>query len=276
VPQPLFVFVQIEFPWALGPPDGRYLMRAGAGGPPERVVVVQTASGGDAPAPARTTRITVIDPVSLSAEQQARAWLKDFERDRERGIGEAIALVNRVLYLHRLAAADARVHEVSPAQALAVRAGWGEGEQLASGRWEHAQEQPARTPARRGGLLRRGSRRERASELTHSERLAALLGAREEPLVCEELALRSRGDLEAGRLAHAALELQGALAAGLAELRAEERHDLALRIDELKQLSGGVTEQARVAIGGEPPDAEVLAHALDRLQAALRARQLRL
>jgi hypothetical protein len=276
VPQPLFVFVQIEFPWALGPPDGRYLMRAGADGPPERVIVVQTASGGDAPAPARTTRITVIDPVSLSAEQQARAWLEDFERDRERGIGESIALVNRVLYLHRLAAADARVHEVSHAQALAVRAGWGEGEQLASGRWEHAQEQPARTPARRGGLLRRGSRRERASELTHSERLAALLGAREEPLVCEELALRSRGDLEAGRLGHAALELQGALAAGLAELRAEERHDLALRIDELEQLSGGVAEQARVAIGGEPPDGEVLAHALDRLQAALRARQLRL
>ena len=275
MPQRLFVFVQVEFPWALGPSDGRYLMRAASGGPPERVIVVEGASGQEPPAPAQSTRVTVIDPVSLSAEHQARAWLEDFEGDRERGVHEAFALVNRVLYLHRLATADPHVHEVAPAQALLIRAGWGEGEQLASGRWQHAAELPAVSAGPRRRLLRRGSRRERSAELTHSERLAALLGAREEPLVCEELALRSQGDLDAGRLAHAALELQSALATALVELRALERHDLALRIDELDQLSAGVAEQARAAPGGGQPDEEVLTHALGRLQAALRARQLR-
>jgi len=273
----LFVFVQLEFPWALGPPDGRYLMRASPGGPPERVIVLEGTTPNSAPAPARTTRVTVIDPVSLSAESQARAWLTDFEGEREQGIADAIALVNRMLHLHRLAAADPHVHEVSPSQALAVRAGWGEGELLADGRWTHASELPAvAAPRRRAGVLRRGARRERASALSHLERLASLLGARETPLVCEELALRARGDLDAGRPAHAALELQSALAAAVSELRAEERHDLALRIDELEQLSGGVEQQAAAARGGGQPDGEVIAHALGRLEAVLRARQLRL
>ena len=30
--QPLFLFVQFEFPWPLGIPDGRYLLRAGRDG----------------------------------------------------------------------------------------------------------------------------------------------------------------------------------------------------------------------------------------------------
>ena len=38
--------------------------------------------------------------------------------------------------------ADPYVHEVSPAQALVIRAGWGEGEQVADGRWLHARELP--------------------------------------------------------------------------------------------------------------------------------------
>ena len=31
MPERLFVFIQLEFPWALGPTDGRYLLRAGGG-----------------------------------------------------------------------------------------------------------------------------------------------------------------------------------------------------------------------------------------------------
>src|SRR5450631_674478 len=103
MPQRLFVFLQLEFPWALGPADGRYLLRDRADGEPEHVVVIDTLGtsragaelreargplgflarhAGEAgsetspePAPVRTTRVTVIDPVSLSAEQQAKAWL---------------------------------------------------------------------------------------------------------------------------------------------------------------------------------------------------------
>ena len=52
MPLQLFVFLQLEFPWALGPADGRYLLRDGPGGEPERVVVVETLRAGRA-APVR-------------------------------------------------------------------------------------------------------------------------------------------------------------------------------------------------------------------------------
>ena len=67
------------------------------------------------------------------------------------------------------------------------------------------------------------ARRERNAALRPQERLAELLGARESGLVCEELALRARLDLDHGRTAHAAVGLSGALGAALAELRAEGR-----------------------------------------------------
>ena len=53
------------------------------------------------------------------------------------------------------------------------------------------------------------------------ERFAALLGAREPPLVAEELVLRARADLDAGRPREAALQARVALEAlgGLAALR---------------------------------------------------------
>jgi hypothetical protein len=276
MPQQLFVFIQMEFPWALGPEDGRYLMRSETDGPPESVIVLETSATEGGPAGARATKVMVIDPVSLSAEHQARAWLEDVERDHERAIDETLARVNRILFLYRITAADPYVDEVSASYAVAVRAGWGEGEQLASGHWEHAQELTLGGAARRRGVLRRGARRERAVGLARTERFAALLGARERALVCEELALRARLDLDAERLSHAAIELGAALDLALTELRREGRHDLALRIDELERLSGGVAEQAQEARSGEEPDREALAHPLERLEAALRARQLRL
>jgi len=42
----LFIFIQLEFPWALGPADGRYLLRAGAEAEPERVLVLGTLTEG--------------------------------------------------------------------------------------------------------------------------------------------------------------------------------------------------------------------------------------
>src|SRR5271157_1975388 len=100
----------MEFPWVLGPPEGRYLLRAGQDAEPERVVVLGSLGaprlplgrhgaargrpsmrerwaergGGRAATPeaaaVSTTRATVVDPVSLSAENQARAWLADLDR----------------------------------------------------------------------------------------------------------------------------------------------------------------------------------------------------
>ena len=194
-----------------------------------------------APVEAQTTRVTVIDPVPLSAEGQARAWLE--ELDRERDVQAAVEVLNRVVHLHRIAAADPYVREVSAAQALVIRAGWGEGEQVAYGLWLHARELPARPRRRRGSR-----RRDRTWALRPQERLAALLGGRGTTLLCEELVLRARLDLDQGRPAHAAVGLDRALAAAVGELTAEGRQDLAVRIAELDQLRAPVGAQAQAAL----------------------------
>jgi hypothetical protein len=302
VPGRLFIFIQMEFPWALGPADGRYLLRHEAHGEPERVVVLGTlgaarARGGRGarpgggrsllgagasrgrrrtatpePAAVATARVTVIDPIPLSAEHQARAWLD--ELDSERDVLAATRVVNRVLHFQRIASADPYIHEVSPAQALVIRAGWGEGEQVADGRWLHARELRWGASGGRLAALRGRSRSERSAALRPQERLARLLGGRATILMCEELTLRARLDLEQERLWHAALELERAYTIGLPELRGEQRQDLAIRVAELEQLRDGVLAQAQAALAGgdDAPDAEILAHALARLEAALRAR----
>ncbi len=296
----LFLFVQMEFPWELGPPDGRYLLRAHATGEPERVVVLNTVGAGrrgrepfgararrpqvtSEPAPVPTARATVIDPVSVAAERQARTWL--VELDAERETRAAAATLNRMLSAHRIATADPHLHELSPAQALVVRAGWGEGEQVAYGHWLHARELRWREPRAR----------RRKGGLRPQEHLAALLAAREQALVCEELTLRARLDLDAGRLALAVLELEAAYAAALTELPRERRPELVARIAELAELQPGVLQAAREALPREAPTAErppdpaasagagalddaavadepTIRHALVRLEAALRAR----
>jgi hypothetical protein len=275
VPERLFLFLQLEFPWELGPPDGRYLLRtrdatvpAEDVAAPERVIVLGTLGASrrvgsglaaiglprvgsarrarrprettpDA-APVLTARATIVDPVSVSAERQAETWLQEIDAERE--TLAATAVLNRVLYAHRIAAADPYTHEVTPAQALVIRAGWGEGEQVADGDWRHARELPwvASSRAKR-----------RAAALRPQERL------------CEEFALRARLDLDQGRLTHAAHELDAALSAAEEELGEEANPALAPRVDELRALHAGIGEEA---------DEEQVRHALERLEAALRAR----
>jgi hypothetical protein len=318
MPDRFFLFVQFEFAWELGPPDGRYLMRAHEGAEPERVVVLGTlgaqrrapargqllsaatrtrsrrrpAPAEPEPTPVVTARATLVDPVSVSAERQANAWLDGLDGERE--IQSAASALNRVLHFHRIAAADPYVNEVTPDQALVIRAGWGEGEQVADGLWLAARELPWRGPAG----VRRKRIGDRAAALRPLERMAELLGGRGSTLLCEELVLRARADLDNDRPAHAAIELQSAYAAALAELPTEHREDLAIRIAELGKLRDGVDAQARIAFASADPregttrrdespaqpdggaasapsgelDAEVLRHALGRLEATLRAR----
>ncbi len=311
----LFLFVQFEFPWPLGPPDGRYLMRSEVDDRPEHVIVLGTVSPTGQPAPRRadrppgalrrlggsrqrtvapapdpalldTTRVTIVDPVSLSAERQAKAWLSDL--DPARDVPAAVKVLNRVLHAQRIATADPYVREVSPLQASTVRAGWGEGEQVADGHWLHAVELPL-GQLQDGGRGRRRRIGGRSAALRPHERLARLLGARDRALLCEELALRARLDLDEGRLAHAALELDRAYAAALVELAGEARADLPLRTSELASLYEGVSAAAAAALSadgaaadaGEPAperpaavalDEEALRHALGRLESTLRAR----
>ena len=319
----LFLFTQLELPWELGPLDGRYLVRSPSDGEPEWVVVLGTVAGARAsarpgafgrgprrntrrrstpaspdPALVATSRATMIDPLPVSAEHQARAWLSELDTAHE--VGRALAVLNRLLHAHRIAAADPYVHEVSAEQALVIRLGFGEGEVVAEGRWKHALQVPA--PQEREGRRARRARRGREAVLRPQERLTELLGGREAGLVCEELALRARLDLDQGRTAHAAVGLSSALDAALRELAAEERPDLALRIDELAKLRPGVRsrigealgadvtadepqagaqqaqptpeggEEQRVPAGGHDDYEQVMRHALERLESALRAR----
>jgi hypothetical protein len=283
VPERWYLFVQLEIPWELGPADGRYLLRGhGEEREPEHVVVLSTLGavrrrerglparrgrtrGREAqpqpepePEAVPVTRVTVIDPVPVAAQVQAKAWLEDL--DVEHQLWATAAVVNRVLHAQRVAAADPYLHELAPAQALVARAGWGVGEQVADGLWEYARV----LPHPKGARPRSGRR---VLALRPQERLTWLLGGREEPLLCEELALRARRDLDQGRTEHAAVELRSAYKAAQSELDSEDRQDLALRLAELRELNGTIAEPAE----GEPDEAAVR-HALERLEAALRAR----
>jgi hypothetical protein len=300
--------VQFEFPWELGPPDGRYLVRDAPGDEPAHVLVLATlgapqrrwlgarrareAAPEPPPEPVATARATVIDaaPVSLAG---AEAWLA--AANAQDAAAPALAVVARAVRDFRLASADPAVREPVLAQALVVRAGHGSGEQVAQGRWTAARELPPERP----------KRERRAIALQPHERLAALLGARSRALACEELTLRAREDLDAGRLPEAALQLRAALDAALVELAepagaASPPDDtptlraaahaaaedsplpaagapppaLAERVEELRARRTALDPFVDAALAGTlaPPDPETLAHVLGRLEAALRAR----
>ena len=278
----LFRFAQFEYAWPLGPADGRYLVRRAQDAEPEHVVVLATLGAGrrhllrrpsrrpvraapepDA-APVTVARATVIDAVPADGESEVRAWLS---RAGEAEAQSALDVLDRLIYGHRIATADPYVHEPSAHQALVVRVGWGEGEQVAEGRWRDARELPAQA----------GRRARRKAVLRPQERLALLLGGRDEPLLGEELLLRARLDLDHGRAALAAIELQGAYSTLLPALAAENRADMAARLRELEGLAGSVAAAAQAAVasasgGSAVVDEEAVAHALGRLEAALRAR----
>ncbi len=274
-----FRFVQVEVPWPLGPADGRYVVRRQAGESPGHVLVLETlgapqrrllrgrrsrpAAPEPPPAPVPTGRATVIAVQTLPTEAEARAWLGDADRDAE--TAEGVDVLNQALHGHRVAAADPDVHAVSRAQALVVRLGFGEGEQVAEGRWTEAVELPTHRERRRRG----------EAALRPQERLAALLGGRDAALACEELTLRARGDLDAGRPREAALQVRVALEAALAELAAwRESGDLAVRLEELAGERGAVGAAANAALerGLDAAESAAVERAVSRIEAALRAR----
>jgi hypothetical protein len=213
------------------------------------------------------TRVTLVGAEPFGEHAEAERWLRDADVEAE--AQEALAVLGRVLHALRVASADASIGTPSRAQALVVRVGLGEGEQVAEGRWAHAVELPGGDPPvrRRAG---RGASRDRAGD-----RLAALLGGRDAALACEELALRARADVDADRQREAALQLRAALEAALAELQPwSNRADLADRLAELAAQRETVDHAAAAALAGGLDDDQIGAveHVLGRLEAALRAR----
>jgi hypothetical protein len=219
------------------------------------------------PASVEITRATVIDASPLGELEAADAWLdRATGDDAEQITGEALALLNRAVAGQRIASADPWLPDADPSHALVCRVGYGTGEQVADGDWESARQLAPPEP--------RGSR---SLVLSPQERLAALLSGHDAALACEELTLRARGDMDHDRPREAALQLAIALDAGLAELEVwREQGGMADRLEELDGWREAVAAAARAALAGglDPAQAADVSSALDRLEAALRARQV--
>ena len=214
------------------------------------------------PTPVPTGRATVISAQALS-EVEGQEWLgKLGEEGQDEALAHALANRTQAIHSHRLAAADHSLQDRALERALVARIGYGTGDQVAEGRWDAALEVP----------LTRRRRERRVAALRPQERLAALLGGRDEPLACELLVLRARADLDAGRTREAALQLRVALEAGLAEL--EGATGVSGRLEELREARGDVGAAANAALQGplDSETAEPVARTLSRLEAALRAR----
>jgi hypothetical protein len=266
-------------PWPLGPADGRYVVRPHAGETPDHVLVLATlgapqrrllgarrarsAAPEPAPAPVSTGRATVIPTHELDGAAPGAGWLA--EADHEHELAAALAVLDRALHAHRLASADPLARSVGRDDLLVARVGFGEGEQVAEGRWTEAVELPAPQPARRRG----------EAALRPQERLAALLGGRDAALACESLVLRARQDVDAGRLREASLQLRVALEAALAELAPwRDRGDVAARLEALGELRApvGAAANAALARGLDDSEAADVRRAVERIESALRAR----
>lgn len=211
--------------------DGRYLSRANGPDGEESVLVLQRvgapAAGrrrrrprrveaGDEPATVTLTRATAIRAFApLADEAEAARWLDEAceaEDTVDVLVDEGLALLNRALHAQAVAAASPRANsELGAETAERTLVGYGSGEEVAAGRFRDAH---AVDP---GPRVSRRSRRE--EELRPQERVAALLGGREQLDACETLLLRARADLDAGRDREAALQLRVGLEALLVELK---------------------------------------------------------
>jgi hypothetical protein len=254
--------VQFEFPGVLALPDGRYLARGEDG---ERVLVVETVAApppprrrrrkpkqvaaGDEPAALPLSRATAIRAWQpFESEREAESWLAEAigsEEAIDTTVAEGMALLNRALHAHAAASADPLAAELGAERAAAVRIGHGSGKQVAAGRFTSAREVDA-------GSGSSSRRRQRDEALRPQERVAAVLGGREQLDACETLLLRARLDFDAGRRREAALQLRVALEALLVELDgalADPGHEEDMAA--LKARRSEVGEAANEALHGE-------------------------
>lgn len=252
-------FVQVELPGTIGLDPGRYLARPPDG--PEQVLVIAVAG---APAPPRrrmrrarpkyaepdaeareipVTTLTIVRSEPFSGREDAKAWLEKLREDPEAFAAEvdsALRLANRAVHARRTSTLDHGLADLTAGHALTVRAGYGLGDTLADGRFEAAVELPQTARQRRGEML------------APQERIAALLAWREATSPCEELVIRARADVDAGRNREAAIQLRAALEAVLADratfTAAGQDADLAA----LDEASAAVAAAAEAALRGDP------------------------
>jgi hypothetical protein len=226
----------------------------GAAPPPGRRRRRSRPSDPEAPAVlplSRTTAIRAFAP--FEDEETAARWLDEATEAEDTAdvlVADGIALLNRALHAQALAAADPHVPSLTPERAVAVRIGYGSGEETAAGDY---------TAAREVDVWATGAsrRRRRQEDLRPQERVAGFLGGRERMDVCETLLLRARADLDAGRRREAALQLRVGLEALLVELKgavADAKHEEDMGV--LDGRRGEAGEAANAALGGELTSAQ--------------------
>ncbi len=224
----LFGFAQLDFAGLLALADGRYLANEEGGA--ESVLVVKTL--GAPPPPTRRrrrprkaesdatpsslplARVTAVRAFApFEGEGEATRWLDEATEAEDTAdslVADGVGLLNRALHAQAVAAADPHGQELTSERAVAVRIGYGNGEEIAAGRFTAARE----VDVWASGASRR---RRREEDLRPQERVAAVLRGRERVDVCETLLLRARADLDAGRAREAALQLRVGLEALLVE-----------------------------------------------------------
>lgn len=260
----VFGFVQLDFAGALPLADGRYLARDGDG---EKVLVLRTlgatvapdrrrrrrgreVDAGGEPASLPLTRVTAVRAFApFGSEEEAGRWLDEASEAVDTAgvlVDEAAQLLNRALHAQTVAAADPYGRELAPERATAVRIGYGSGEQVAESEFTDARAVDVWSG---GGASRR---RQRQEDLRPQERVAAVLGGREQLDACETLLLRARADLDAGRMREAALQLRVGAEALLVEMKgavADPGHEEDLGT--LNARRSEVGDAANAALGGD-------------------------
>jgi hypothetical protein len=259
----------LDFAGTLPLADGRYLARDDVEG--ESVLVVRTLGAPSPsvrrrrrsrktepeaePSPLPLTRVTAVRAFApFASEEEAARWLDEATEAEDTAdtlVADGAGLLNRALHAQAVAAADPFGHELRPERAVAVRVGYGSGEEIAESVFSAARD----VDVWASGASRR---RRREEDLRPQERVAGLLGGRERLEVCETLLLRARADLDAGREREGALQLRVGLEALLVELKgalADPGHEEDMGTLSSRRSEAG--EAANAALQGE----------LDRVQA---------
>ncbi len=278
--------MQFELAGSLPIDDGRYMVRSG---PAERVLVTET-EGALPPARRRrrrprkatqreqpvTVSIAVVTVIRadepFSAENDADSWLRTMEESEVTGA----VLDDAIQTLDRVRAADAASSGIpfgTPteiASILAARIGYGDGDQVASGRYLEAVDVDAR-----GGTGEK--RREKLARNGPLARTAAVLGGREPATACEVAIPRIRFDLTNGNGAAARLAIAGAVGATISELEFavdDEGHEQDL--DRLEELVPGLEGVSGRAAEGKTQDGDVelLEEALNVAERVIRRRRI--
>jgi hypothetical protein len=198
----------------------------------------------------RATAIRAFEP--FGGVEEAAAWLaatSAADAALDAVVETGLALVNDALHAHAVAAADPFTQALSPERAVAVRIGYGSGEETAEGAYSEAVEVDVWATGA-------SPRRRRQEDLRPQERVAGVLRGRDRIAACEPLLLRARADLDAGRRRESALQLQIGIRALLAELSEalddeDHRDDIAALVERQGAVDGAAERALRGDLDGE-------------------------